>query len=130
KLCLLNDGKGVCGLPGSTYPESAGRWCPSTEVHEPSLAADHTFDITTDSGASDAFFDAASDELIYRDDTDTWFKKHGQVFRPMTYVQVQGEAKQFMQLQVARRFSRSDTFTPKQEQDRQSAHSVPSPFPH
>jgi len=101
KLCLLNDGKGVCGLPGSTYPESAGRWCPSTEVHEPSLAADHTFDITTDSGASDAFFDAASDELIYRDDTDTWFKKHGQVFRPMTYVQVQGEAKQFMQLQVA-----------------------------
>src|SRR5262245_27422725 len=71
------------------------------EVHEPSLAADHTFDITTDSGASDAFFDAASDELIYRDHTDTWFKKHGQVFRPMTYVQVQGEAKQFMQLQVA-----------------------------
>src|SRR5262249_2442543 len=101
KLCLLNDGKGVCGLPGSTYPESAGRWCPSTEVPEPSLAADHSFDITTDSGASDAFFDAASDELIYRDDTDTWFKKHGQVFRPMTYVQVQGEAKQFMQLQVA-----------------------------
>lgn len=51
--------------------------------------------------AADAFANAQNGELIFRDDTHCWFQKYGQVFRPITAVQVQGEAKQFMQNQVA-----------------------------
>lgn len=41
------------------------------------------------------------DHLIFRDDIDRWFKRHQQVFRPISPVQVQGQAKEFMQQQVA-----------------------------
>ncbi|HEY9503522.1 MAG TPA: phage/plasmid primase, P4 family, partial [Pyrinomonadaceae bacterium] len=75
-------------------------WCGSSEVQEPIVPTTTPADITTDSGASDAFAKAKSGQLIYRDDTDTWFKRDGQVFRPISYVQVQGEAKHFMQEQV------------------------------
>jgi phage/plasmid-associated DNA primase len=75
-------------------------WCRSPEVRNASDSAAAPDDITTDSGASDAFANAKRGELIYRDDTDTWFKRDGRVFRPISYVQLQGEAKRFMQEQV------------------------------
>ena len=66
----------------------------------PSSAPTKASDLTTDSGAADAFAEANEGSLIFRDDTHQWFGRRGQVFRPITTVQVQDAAKLFMQDQV------------------------------
>jgi putative DNA primase/helicase len=68
----------------------------------PSPTTDTTsdFDICTDAGAADGFADVMQGQLIYLDEQDRWFRQDNQLFRPVSYVQVQGEAKRFMQGQV------------------------------
>jgi putative DNA primase/helicase len=95
-------------LVGEKAVSAIEKWCRSREVRNASGSASDSAaaliaasdDITTDSGASDAFANAKRGQLIFRDDTETWFKKDRQVFRPISYVQIQGEAKRFMQEQV------------------------------
>ncbi len=58
------------------------------------------FDICTDAGAADAFAHEMQGQLIYLDEQDRWYRRDNQLFRPISYVQVQGEAKRFMQSQV------------------------------
>jgi putative DNA primase/helicase len=90
----------LISLIGEKAVVAIGGWCGSSEVRQSISPTTAPADITNDSGASDAFADAKGGTLIFRDDTETWFKKDRQVFRPISYVQVQGEAKQFMQEQV------------------------------
>ena len=82
------------------------KWCGGSSSTSPSQHPT-SLDITTDAGAADAFANAMRDDLIFRDDIDRWFKKHQQVFRWISPVLVQGEAKEFMQQQVASIGSRS-----------------------
>jgi putative DNA primase/helicase len=73
-------------------------------VHTPSPAPTNgttsDFDICTDAGAADGFADEMKEQLIYLDEQDRWFRRDNQLFRPVSYVQVQGEAKRYMQAQV------------------------------
>jgi hypothetical protein len=87
----------VIDLLGEKAVAAIESWCESSQVREtisPTTPADSTND------SSDAFANAKRGQLIYRDDIDTWFKRDGQVFRAISYVQVQCEAKHFMQEQV------------------------------
>jgi putative DNA primase/helicase len=88
-------------LLGDDTVAAIEKWYGGTRAGSPSPQRLPSIDITTDAGAADAFADAKRNELIFRDDTNHWFKKYRHVFRPISPVQVQGEAKQFMQKQVA-----------------------------
>lgn len=86
-------------LLGADAASAMEKWCGSAARRSSnSLSAS---DITSDAGAADAFADAKRDQLIFRDDTNLWFQKHRQVFRPISPVQAQGQAKEFMQERVA-----------------------------
>jgi putative DNA primase/helicase len=92
----------LANLIGDAAVTAIEKWSRSTnDQPKEQLGSNHSpTDITSDAGAADSFADARSGELIFRDDNDTWFRRIGYVFRPISYVQVQGDAKGFMQEQV------------------------------
>ena len=100
--------KDLESILGSDAACAIGRWSKAAGyVHTSapvapaptSTIAPH-FDICTDAGAADAFAHEMRGQLIYLDEQDRWFRRDNQLFRPVSYVQVQGEAKRFMQSQV------------------------------
>jgi putative DNA primase/helicase len=108
---LVEQRKPVSGRPdlggvlGSDAVSAIEKWSKAAGyIHTPSPAPTtgtaSDFDICTDAGAADAFADEMQGQLIYLDEQDRWFRRDNQLFRPVSYVQVQGEAKLFMQAQV------------------------------
>jgi putative DNA primase/helicase len=88
-------------LLGEDAVSAIERWHGATATTPSSTQVPTLSDIASDAGAADAFADARRDDLIFRDDTNCWFRRCRQVFRPISPVQVQGEAKQFMQERVS-----------------------------
>ena len=95
-------------LLGEDPVSAIEKWFGATAISYSSTPSSTLSDIASDAGAADAFADVRHDDLIFRDDTNCWFKRCRQVYRPISPVQVQGEAKRFMQQRV----SAAESFAP------------------